>query len=1086
MLGPFVLNRPLGQGGMAVVWDGHHATGRAPVAIKVMKGGTDAAARRMFRDEVRAVARLDHPGVVRVLDVGELPPQVVSLGLTPGAPYLVMERAAGTLRRPASGHALRSILCQLLDALAHAHARGIVHLDLKATNVLVGGGRQGVRLSDFGLARAWRSHGPSTGRGSRGTPSHMAPEQLEGREPGPWSDLYALGVLAWRLATGERPYRARSVLEAARAMTRPLPAFTPVLGVPTGFEAWVRAMMQRDPERRFRRAADAAWALLALGDASAWSDPKQREAAASPSPQPDAITLIFDRPTRLDALPTDARALQPRPPPLPSTAAATDTAQAAAPTDLLGVGVGLFALRDVGVVGRRADQAWLWEQLVAVDRDASPRVVALTGPTGVGASRLARWLAERVHELGGGEVLVAHHGPAPEPGHGIGPMLARALQVVGQPASAVQERLTTLGLDELDASALSTVIAEDEAGAVLRSSAERHRLVEAALRCLGRERALVLCLDEVAHDPDALDLATFLVTRSDLRLLVVLTGAPPGAVTARDERTLAPLPPEALATLVDRYLGVDPRVREAVVERAHGLPMFALQLLGGLVDTGALRSGRRGLVAPDAVLAALPPTLPEAFRWRATAIAPDALPSLRLAALIGHVVPAGEWAAGREALGVPLADHDLQALLAAGLLRTVPQGYAFAHDALRTGLQLVPDRRRAWHGALAEVVHDPERRAHHLAAAGRWTAAIDALGVAAARALARGEARRGEALWRRQLNAMDQAGVPADDGRRAHAMLQVARSLRVRGAWAEAADAAQELLAAARGQGWARHEANALVELAMDRQNAGALDEARALLDDAYARSGPGSSPRAAAALRRALLAIDAGEADTAEAAATEALAFYEAPGAARSRDLHWNDDIGAGYARVVLGRLQLRAGNHDAGLRHLDRARSHFDAAGDRLATADALNYRAGALLSAGRASEAEAPFRAALAHYEALGAWSALLVRINLAVLALDTGRPSEALVPLERALDQLLDEGREAFVAAVRVFLLGCYAAAGRRLRFEQTARAAREGLATTGFVDPDVARHAAAAAAEAERRGWSAEAARDIAERQRARL
>ncbi len=1068
MLGPFVLREPLGRGGMGEVWAGVHAERNVPVAVKIMAGVPSDAARRQFREEVRAVASLEHPGIVRVIDVGELPRAAMNLGLRPGAPYLVMERAAGTLGRPKHGVQLRAVLLQLLSALAHAHARGVVHLDVKASNVLIGGDRPGVRLSDFGLARTWRD---ADAQGElRGTPSHMAPEQFDRDAVGPWTDLYALGILAWRLVTGSKPYRATSVLEAARAMARPLPPMVPNVAVPAGFEAWLRALLQKDPARRFRRAADAAHALRGL-DLAGW----EGEAVGATAVAPDAATLRFDGPMPVQHREVDERALQPMPPPLPPLRTVPWSG-----ADLLGAGVGLFALRDVGVVGREDDQRWLWERLAATVEDGRPRVVALDGGMGSGTSRLARWLSERLHEVGGGELLVARHGPDPERGHGLGPMLAAAFQLAGLPYGEVVPRLEAAGVDPLDAPGLAAVI-QPEGARPLHAPGERLRVVEQALRLLGGERPLVLWLDDVEHDVDSLALVRHLGRSEGLRALVVLTRAPAGAVPDADTRRLGPLGDEPMTAIVRRMLGVSAEVEAAVVRRAEGVPLFAIQLLSLLVDTQSLTGSTTGLRATAQALDALPTSLPEAFRARVEAIAPGAVPALQLAALLGHQVPADEWELGLRALELPLTEGEREALLHAGLLRSVDQGFAFLHEAMRDGLALPEAQRLRWHRVLAGIVDDPERKAHHHLQGGQPDLAVAPLGQAAVSHTQGGASGRAEALWRRKLQALDLAGTPPDAPERGETMLHIARSLRVRGAWDEARAAAGELLGSARAHGWERQVANALVELAMDRQNAGDLRTARGHLREAHAGSLPNTGSRAASALRLALLAIDAGDAAEARSMADETLAIY----GAGTVEATWNGDIAAGYAHVVLGRLALREGAHETGLDHLDRATGHFARAGDRLASADALNYRAGALITVGRLRDAEQAFRGALSHYEAMRAWSAVLVRVNLAVVTLEDGRPGEARPALEAALVQMVSEGRQAFAAAVRVFLLPCLLHDGERERFEAEAASAREALEATGFVDPDIARIAARTMEGAEGRGWGVAALRALVEGQRAR-
>ena len=164
-LGAFTLLTPLAKGGMAEVWRGAHRASGMDVAIKVVQGkhAGDPRFIAAFNDEARLAAGLDHTGIVTLFDYGRIPDGVAEqANLVPGTPYLVMEYAGGlSLDRatvPMRWQDLESALIAILDALAHAHARGVLHLDLKPGNVLrldpAAGGT--LRLSDFGLARAWR------------------------------------------------------------------------------------------------------------------------------------------------------------------------------------------------------------------------------------------------------------------------------------------------------------------------------------------------------------------------------------------------------------------------------------------------------------------------------------------------------------------------------------------------------------------------------------------------------------------------------------------------------------------------------------------------------------------------------------------------------------------------------------------------------------------------------------------------------------------------------------------------------------------------------------------------------------------
>ena len=142
-LGGFTLEQRLGRGGMGVVWSGVHRQTRVPVAIKAVRADVllDERSRASFAREVGAVAGLSHHRIVEVYEYGELP-EGLPVELVAGSPYLVMELVAGGSLHDRCGTldwaAVRTVVLELLDALAHAHARGVVHLDLKPQNGLLG------------------------------------------------------------------------------------------------------------------------------------------------------------------------------------------------------------------------------------------------------------------------------------------------------------------------------------------------------------------------------------------------------------------------------------------------------------------------------------------------------------------------------------------------------------------------------------------------------------------------------------------------------------------------------------------------------------------------------------------------------------------------------------------------------------------------------------------------------------------------------------------------------------------------------------------------------------------------------------
>ncbi len=209
----FEILEELGRGGMGIVYKAFDPRLHRVVALKVLKettGPDDPRAIR-FEREARAAARLQHPGIVQVHEVGE----------ADGVPYIAMEFiSGGTLRRAWTEHGRdpRSgarLLMQVAEALAHAHEHGIVHRDMKPENILLDeGGRP--RVSDFGLAHEIEAESRMTISGMvLGTPSYMAPEQAEGRRDaiGPPTDVYGLGAVLYELLTGQPPVVGSGIFE---------------------------------------------------------------------------------------------------------------------------------------------------------------------------------------------------------------------------------------------------------------------------------------------------------------------------------------------------------------------------------------------------------------------------------------------------------------------------------------------------------------------------------------------------------------------------------------------------------------------------------------------------------------------------------------------------------------------------------------------------------------------------------------------------------------------------------------------------------------------------------------------------------
>lgn len=203
VVGAYRIIRRLGGGGMGVVYLAHDPRLERPVALKLLRArfGSDDSARRRLMAEARAASALDHPHIVPVHEIGELPDGRLFIAMAYGGG----ESLADRLRRgPLALGEAAELTRQIADALAAAHRHGIVHRDVKPANVIVAEGR--ARLVDFGIA-LMAGRDAASMPGAAGTLAYMSPEQARGGEVDHKSDLWSLGVVFYEMLTGHRPFR---------------------------------------------------------------------------------------------------------------------------------------------------------------------------------------------------------------------------------------------------------------------------------------------------------------------------------------------------------------------------------------------------------------------------------------------------------------------------------------------------------------------------------------------------------------------------------------------------------------------------------------------------------------------------------------------------------------------------------------------------------------------------------------------------------------------------------------------------------------------------------------------------------------
>jgi len=295
-LGRYVLQRKLGAGGMAEVWEAFDEGLHRSVAVKVVRDeiAGEAEFRERFIREARLAAQLEHPRILPIYDFGtEKGVTFLVMPLLPGGS--LKERITG----PLPPDEVLDALAAVAAALDHAHARGVLHRDVKPSNVLVDASGS-LLLADFGLAKNTAVSSELTAAGMVvGTPAYMAPEQAIGKPVDSRADQYALGVMAFELLTGRTPFRSESpfaVLDKHLREAPPPPSsFVPGLGFEV--DAVLARTLAKRPDERFGTCREMVEALAAALGASMPVRPSTAVRSAAPLLDPTWIAPSGATPT---------------------------------------------------------------------------------------------------------------------------------------------------------------------------------------------------------------------------------------------------------------------------------------------------------------------------------------------------------------------------------------------------------------------------------------------------------------------------------------------------------------------------------------------------------------------------------------------------------------------------------------------------------------------------------------------------------------------------------------------------------------------------------------------------------------------
>jgi tetratricopeptide (TPR) repeat protein len=719
----------IGEGGMGRVYRAVHRPSGRVVAVKMLRSEArdDVGRRRLLLDEATAAARLAHPNIVALLDVGRDPH---------GSPYLVMELVEGFdlstwVRAWPGWSTIARALDDILAGLAEAHAAGIVHRDLKPENFLVDRATERVKIVDFGIARVLDPLRGEAGRASiAGTPVYMAPEQFVGVERiGPWTDLYALGVIIHELLAGTPPFPYEPTASIAAKLHGEAPPLRVRNGLdlPPELARLFHSMIAREPRDRPRFAAEvrARLAEFAAQVGDSVFETERAEVHTAPTYLHDEAT---DRGTLEAPLSVAPRASAPPRSARPSAPPEAEPAGARTPTlielpfELAAAGEAnpgraLRRVREAPLIARAQERATILAQALDVRSNRLARLLVFIGPPGVGKSRVARWGFAEVERSGAMESLAAGYDVSEtELAGGLRRALRRA---IGLPSTAPTADVPPAewrwlaaadGRLPFDASLLHRWLAEDivEAGPV-------EPVVDAlagAVGAMARVRPVYLWLDDVAWARDgAMELLERLLDAPNTPVLAVVTlregTAQHPRLAARFEklfarplatvRHMAPLDAGARRELLGALAPLGPELVEGLATSMDdGTPLTLVQIVHGLADAGLLEPGPDGLRPAGGrtveQLLALHP-LGELTRDRVREVidtfGPDsdrAEGVLARAAVLGVQFEEGALRAASGA-DEPLVDQVLDRVLLHGLVRAEGSGrYSFDHRAVQEHL----------------------------------------------------------------------------------------------------------------------------------------------------------------------------------------------------------------------------------------------------------------------------------------------------------------------------------------------------------------------------------------------------------------
>lgn len=689
--------RAIGDGATGEVFLARDLVLETDVAFKVVRASLAEHTRfraRFFR-EVAIASKVVHEHIVPVHDYG---------ALSDGRPFVALAYAErGNLRELLrSGFRIQQLL-ELLEqvclGLAALHARGIIHQDLKPANILLHEGPAGeptVWLADLGVAEEIDQIARDVRRVG-GTPTYMAPEQLQGRpqEVGPWTDLYALGLILFEALAGRRPHEGQSRQDLLAARQKPPPPLVgpPGLIIPDELCALVANVLDPDPRQRYDRAADLRRGLAGLRQRLMRSGEGRVHVSAEKT-NTTLTELVTEEGPQAGRLRRPAHLRWNRVPPeplpyrVPEEAGQGGSARAS---------LALFALRDVPLVAREGVRQRIWDIARQVVAYREPRVVLLVAPRGAGATRVAESILRALEEGGWMEGFRLNYQRPAGPDDGYIGAVRDFLRPWNDTRQRLHERVARWLARDFETSADAVW---ERARTLARwcgylLPGERPPEAAVGLRLLYEELLVrswrggcCLLLDNAEHAEEAGDgldlverlldesvgnhaaLALVTIMRDNIESDAALRARVDDLVSLGAVRIDLPrLSPEEVDQLLAETLTLDPALARLVAKRVQLFPTVAAMVLRQAAARGILEPGPGMLfrLKRGSNLADLIPDGAEALYRQCLTSAVDATADPAAAEALAAVALAGETPP--VAVLRDLNETGLDGLLATGLLR---------------------------------------------------------------------------------------------------------------------------------------------------------------------------------------------------------------------------------------------------------------------------------------------------------------------------------------------------------------------------------------------------------------------------------